>query len=94
MIYNLYIANQSDCNYHFMQKSCFKGKTKEIRNDLRKVAVKLKSEGKSLGKISKTLGLPKSTIQKINEKYQATGSVQNKSRSGPPRKTSQSCDAI
>jgi len=54
----------------------------------------LKSEGKSLGKISKTLGLPKSTIQKINEKYQATVSLQNKSRSERPMKTSQTCDRL
>ena len=77
-----------------MQKACCKGKTKEISNDLRKVAVKLKSEDKSLGEISETLGLPKSTIKKINEKYQATGSIQNKSRSGRPRKTSQSCNLL
>ena len=55
-----------------MQKSCCKGKTKKISNDLRKVAVKLKSEDKSPGEISKTLGLPKFTIQKISEKYQTT----------------------
>jgi len=54
----------------------------------------LRSEGQSLWQISNTLGLAKSTIQKINDKYNETGSVQNKLRSGRPRKTSASADRL
>jgi len=49
----------------------------------------MRSEGKSFGEFCQILNMLKSAIQKTYEKYRATGSVINKSRSGRPRKTSE-----
>ena len=40
------------------------------------------------------LHMKKSTIQKINEKYQKTGSVINKPRKGRPKKTCERSDRL
>ena len=53
-----------------------------MKNDLRQVSVNMRSEGKLSWEINHILDMLKSSIQKINRKYQATWSVINKSISG------------
>uniref|UniRef100_A0A8C8EI81 Transposase Tc1-like domain-containing protein n=1 Tax=Oncorhynchus tshawytscha TaxID=74940 RepID=A0A8C8EI81_ONCTS len=52
------------------------GKSKEIRQDLRKIIVDLHKSGSSLGAISKCLKVPRSSVQTIVRKYQHHGTTQ------------------
>lgn len=50
---------------------------KEYSEDIRKPIIKLNQQGFSMGKISGTLDIPKSSIQKILNKFQKQGTVVN-----------------
>ena len=58
------------------------GKSKEIRQDLRKNIVDLHNSGSSLGAISKRLKVPRSSVQTIVRKYKHHGTPQLSYRSG------------
>lgn len=59
---------------------------KEISTDVRNLVVKYRNEKKSFGEISKLLNLSKSTVQTVFNNLKNTGSVENKPRSGRPKK--------
>lgn len=61
-------------------------KTKEISEDIRKMVVKLRREGKSLQGIGEILNLTKPTVQTIIKNFENNGNYANKHRSGRPRK--------
>lgn len=67
---------------------------KEISDDLRRLCVIKKNEGKSYGKIAEELHMSKSTVKYIVLKYEKTGEVKNLHRSGRPRKTSEATDRL
>ena len=58
------------------------GKSKEIRQHLRKEIVDLHKSGSSLGAISKCLKVPSSFVQTIERKYKHHGTTQPSYRSG------------
>ena len=58
------------------------GKSKEIRQDLRKKMVDFHKSGSSLGAISKRLKVPRSTVQTIVCKYKHHGTTQPSYHSG------------
>ena len=59
---------------------------KEISTDLRNRVIQHRNEAKSLGEIAKILKLSKSSVQSICKKYEISGNVANKPRSGRPKK--------
>lgn len=59
---------------------------KEIPIATREMMVKPKNEGKSHKDISEIVGRSRSSVQYVCQKYNATGSVANKPRSGQPPK--------
>ncbi|CDQ58962.1 unnamed protein product [Oncorhynchus mykiss] len=61
------------------------GKSKEIRQDLRKIIVDLHKSGSSLETISKCLKVPRSSVQTIVCKYKHHGTTQLSYHSGRKR---------
>ena len=59
---------------------------KEISIDVRNLVVKHRNECKSYGEIAKLLNLSKSTVQTIFNNFENNGTVENKPRSGRPKK--------
>ncbi|XP_046807519.1 uncharacterized protein LOC124420036 [Lucilia cuprina] len=59
---------------------------REISKDLRNLVVKFRNEKKSFGEISKLLNLSKSTVPTKFNNFKNTGTIENKPRSGRPRK--------
>lgn len=55
---------------------------------MRNLVVKYRNENNSFGKISNLLNLSKATVQTIFNNFKNTGSVENESRSGRPKKLS------
>ncbi|CAH2090926.1 unnamed protein product [Euphydryas editha] len=62
-----------------------KEKRKEISVDIRNLIIKLKQQNKSYNEIVKITKIKRSTVQSIVKKFETTGTVLNKSRSGRPR---------
>lgn len=61
-------------------------KTKEISTDIRKLVIKLSSEGKSMAKVGEIVNLSKSTVQTVIRNYKNTKSFESLPRSGRPLK--------
>lgn len=61
---------------------------------LRKIVVKLSREGKTSREISVLLSIGKTTVNNIINKFETTGSVADRPRSGRPRKTSVRVDRL
>ncbi len=61
---------------------------KEISEDLKKIIVALHKDGIGYKKIAKTLKLSCSTVAKIIQRFNRTGSTQNRPRHGRPKKLS------
>lgn len=61
---------------------------KEIATDIRNLLIKCRNERKSFGEIAKMANLSKSTVQTICKNFENTGTVENKPRSGRPKKLS------
>lgn len=64
-------------------------KSKELTNDVRKLIVEMKLEGKKTSEIENLLGISESTIRSIWTKYLNTGDFNKAKRSGRPSKMSQ-----
>ncbi|CAI9598264.1 unnamed protein product [Staurois parvus] len=58
---------------------------KELSEDLKKRIVALHKDGLSYKKIAKTLKLSCSTVAKTIQKFNRTGSTQNRNRHGRPK---------
>ncbi len=58
---------------------------KELSEDLKKIIVALHKDGVGYKKIAKTLKLSCSTVAKIIQRFNRTGSTQNRPRHGRPR---------
>lgn len=63
--------------------------SKELTNDVRKLIVEMKLEGKKTSEIENLLEISESTIRSIWTKYLNTGEVNKAKRSGRPSKMSQ-----
>lgn len=61
-------------------------KRTETSEDMRKLIVKLRNEGKSFREIGKVVNRCHGTVKKIIDKYKDTKSIRNFPRSGRPRK--------
>ncbi len=61
---------------------------KELAEDLKKIIVTLHKDGVGYKKIAKTLKLSCSTVAKTIERFNKTGSTQNRPRHGRPKKLS------
>ncbi len=61
---------------------------KELSEDLKKIIVALHKDGVGYKKIAKTQKLSCSTVAKIIQRFNRTGSTQNKPRHGRPKKLS------
>ncbi len=61
---------------------------KELSDDLRKGVVSLHKDGVGYKKIAKTLKLSCSMVSKTIQRFNRTGSTQNRSRLGRPQKLS------
>ncbi|CAI9584621.1 unnamed protein product, partial [Staurois parvus] len=61
---------------------------KELSEDLKKRIVVLHKDGLGYTKIAKTLKLSCSTMDKTIQRFNRTGSTQNRPRHGPPKKLS------
>ncbi len=62
---------------------------KELSEDLKKRIVALHKDGVGYNKIAKTLKLSCSTVAKTIQRFNRTGSTQNRPRHGRPKKLSQ-----
>ena len=65
---------------------------KEYSADFRKIVVKLNQDGLSMGEISRTLDIPKSSVQKIINKFQKQGILVNMTGRGRKRITTKAED--
>ena len=54
---------------------------REITNDIKKVILSMKNDGKSLSEISKIINRPRSSIQTVLRNFNNTGTIENKPRS-------------
>ncbi len=61
---------------------------KKLSEDLKKIIVALHKDGVGYKKIAKTLKLSCSTVAKTIQRFNRTGSTQNRPRHGPPKKLS------
>ncbi len=61
---------------------------KELSEDLKKIIVALHKDGVGYKKIAKTLKLSCSTVAKTIQRFNRTGSTQNRPRQGRPKKLS------
>ncbi len=61
---------------------------KELSEDLKKIIVALHKDGVSYKKIAKTLKLSCSTVAKTIQRFNRTGSTQNRHRHDGPKKLS------
>ncbi len=61
---------------------------KELSEDLKKIIVALHKDGVGYKKIAKTLKLSCSTVAKTIQRFNRTGSTQNRPRHGQPKKLS------
>ncbi len=61
---------------------------KELSEDLKKIIVSLHKDGIGYKKIAKTLKLSCSTVAKTIQRFNRTGSTQNRPRHGRPKKLS------
>ena len=62
-------------------------KWREMSLDHKKIIIDLMNDGYNGCKISKILGLNRSTILKFIKRFKSTGSLENLRRSGRPKKT-------
>ncbi len=60
----------------------------ELSEDLKKIVVALHKDGVGYKKIAKTLKLSCSTVAKTIQRFNRTGSIQNRPCHGPPKKSS------
>uniref|UniRef100_A0A0L8G4R0 Sleeping Beauty transposase HTH domain-containing protein n=1 Tax=Octopus bimaculoides TaxID=37653 RepID=A0A0L8G4R0_OCTBM len=63
-------------------------KSKELTNSVKNLIIEQWKAGKSYRKISKTVCIPFSTISSFIQRYKKSGTVENRIRSGAPRKIS------
>ncbi len=59
---------------------------KELSEDLKKIIVALHKDGVGYKKIAKTLNLKLSLMAKTTQRFNRTGSTQNRPRHGQPKK--------
>ena len=71
-----------------------KTKSKEYSSDFRNSIINLRKDGFSLGKISKTLNCPKSSVQYIVNKFSRDGFLVNSFGRGRPKITTDKEDRI
>ena len=59
---------------------------REVSIEMRELIVKMRSDEKSYAEIARTIKMPRSTVASIVQKYTKMGIMENKARSGRPRK--------
>ncbi len=83
---NLVLSLSLSHTGHWKFNMAFRGK--ELSEDLKKIIVALHKDGVGYKKIAKTLKLSCSTVAETIQRFNRTGSTQNRPRHGRPKKLS------